>query len=1690
MIRRKLGLKIATSILAMTVFMSLLTPIKVNAYYNNERVNSVRSLAEKYQLEIESAAAEIKINPIREGVDITTEEYQSIIVEFNSLPLIMQEALNNGAKKIKSTKELENEHKVFEKFLAEKSKERSQAYTIKYSYYNTYNGVSMEIKGTDIESLLESGVVKAIWKDETVQVDPVSTEAVSYSVNEENSNSRMITSTPLIGVDKLRDEGITGEGIKVGVIDTGIDYNHPDLKENYKGGYDFIDNDDDPMETTYDDWLASGAVEFIGSSAYYTSHGSHVSGTIGATGSNLESEFAVTGLAPDVDLYAYRVLGPYGSGDTSGIIAAIEKSVEDGMDVINLSLGIGTTDALYPGSVACNNAALAGVVTVVANGNAGPELSTIGSPGTSSLAISVGASTTDINLETFDINLSSGDVINGRLFGRNFESLDDFVTSEYEIVYAGLGSKDEFSQIDVEGKIVLIDRGEITFTEKNDNAFNAGAAGVLIANNIENEELNLYIGEATNRVTSIAITKEDGEKIKALIEESNANEDIIKTTFDISGTTKTEGDILADFSSRGPSSDETIKPDVVAPGDGIFSTYPEYVNSPEEGIDYSKAYSRISGTSMASPHVAGVAALILQNNGEMTPEEVKVALMNSCVELNGSYPINAVGAGRVNAYKAVHSDVSISVIDKCNSYDENSELIELDYITGSLSFDRIYIDGESKEKNLGLELKNDSNNSKNFNVSVKYLGEESLAQDAQSNGVSLEVPNTLSVGSGETINFNATIKIPAEAALGRYEGYVILSNTDDSSEEYRVPFSASYIKPGIKSLSLSRYAINNDLEMMHYAKITGIVATVEVESPLTYMEVYIKDYETGERIGLAGIVDLSSVAAGYGNSFYALDSRASYFPINEDGEVTYIKRSLIDGKYILDFVSHSDETEEVFENSYSILVDNEDVTMNIDKEAGVYEITQDMMTTEEYKGEEYTAFWIHGNVDDNSIDELEEMGYEASKKDIIVSGFLNGMPYFGLEVDENGDFMIGFEESDIRNNVMEFSPMPTDIATSQNIYLAPRYFFVKEGTPYTSVILDKDNMVEGENIISTIGVNNLGEGSTFKFDLEYMRSFEVMDIRISDELQKIIDDNGYNVSLEKSIYGEVLRDLQLNLSIKDKDGNKVDLSDDIDLLDVELKLIDDSECEFYREYIQCVSSEVLDKDDNYAEMSYTSTYEGVNIKQSTSSVRTVQIAQGIIEARQRNNYTEDLDQYIWVEDNKGNKYELEYYDNNDDYVAFDLPISTEEYKVVTDVPGHFKKEGRFIPSRVVNGEVLGKVYYLLGSEFYQYAYAGDANEDDVIDIHDAIEVAKYYGQKVDYKEAAVDFNFDGLVNADDMDYVVYNYLIINEQSSDTKEAEEYYEGKTLEDILSDIGYYNEVRLDEITISETNITLELNDSENNTKQLIATMNPENVSNIELEWKSRNEDIATVDQNGLVTAVNAGTTVVEVAATDGSARLYCYVTVTKDGQIPYIENATAKNPNLEVVVGNEFDLEFILNPEDVVIKSISYISSADSIVSIVDGKAVANNVGKAIVTASINEGEAFVTWEITVKPKDDNDGNDPGNEEDPGDNGSNPGDGNNQGGGSNSGDNGDNNGNNPGDKDNSGDDGNGDNNGNNGNIGDDSDTGGQSSENQSITIKPDNNGNLPSTGGRDTLAIVVVSLILLGAGIFLSRGKKRV
>jgi subtilisin family serine protease len=182
--------------------------------------------------------------------------------------------------------------------------------------------------------------------------------------------AQLAQSVPMIGANAVwATYGVSGLGVKVAIIDTGIDYTHPDLGSCFgsgckvMGGYDFVNDDADPLDDH--------------------GHGTHVAGIVAANG-------AVVGVAPQAKLLAYKVLNQNGYGQTSDIIAALERAVLDGAKVANLSLG-GRGDANDATSQAVDNATAAGMLSVIAAGNYGPSFQTIESPGTARTALTVGA---------------------------------------------------------------------------------------------------------------------------------------------------------------------------------------------------------------------------------------------------------------------------------------------------------------------------------------------------------------------------------------------------------------------------------------------------------------------------------------------------------------------------------------------------------------------------------------------------------------------------------------------------------------------------------------------------------------------------------------------------------------------------------------------------------------------------------------------------------------------------------------------------------------------------------------------------------------------------------------------------------------------------------------------------------------------------------------------------------------------------------------------------------------------------------------------------------------------------------------------------------------------------------------------------------------------------------------------------
>jgi len=432
-------------------------------------------------------------------------------------------------------------------------------------------------------------------------------------------------SRPHIGAVYPSEIGIGGETIKIAVIDTGVNFDHPDLLgigEDGKivGGYDFIENDNFPQDTN--------------------GHGTQVAGIIAADGE-------ITGIAPKSKILAYRVSEDGEAVSSDLIIKAIKQAIADEADIINISLGV---DIIHDEiDHAVNEAVKNGIVVVAAAGNSGPDNETIGSPGANPNAITVGATYNDIDssiVSTLQIGKEQFQVL--PMLGT--EIISEKIIEEIE--FGGFGREQDLEYLDAKNKILLVERGGevedevVFFSEKEHVAANNGAKAIIVFNN----EPGIFYGELIHEfipenyvpsIPAVSITQEDGLKIKKILNTKTTG------TIDVFN----HPDFVAMFSSRGPVSPFYEKPDLVAPGVFVKTT------------SLGEKYNITSGTSYAAPHIAGAVALLLEKNPELTPQEIKSKLITTSNlvtdPFGNEFPMNIGGAGRVNVTDAFNSELLI-----------------------------------------------------------------------------------------------------------------------------------------------------------------------------------------------------------------------------------------------------------------------------------------------------------------------------------------------------------------------------------------------------------------------------------------------------------------------------------------------------------------------------------------------------------------------------------------------------------------------------------------------------------------------------------------------------------------------------------------------------------------------------------------------------------------------------------------------------------------------------------------------------------------------------------------------------------------------------------------------------------------------------------------------------------------------
>ncbi|WP_299492481.1 S8 family serine peptidase [uncultured Shewanella sp.] len=568
----------------------------------------------------------------------------------------------------------------------------------------------------------------------------------------------VVASAEYINATKIVEATIaSGKGQRIAILDTGVDYTHAALGgsgkvEDYEkavesadtapnwpqgnviGGYDFINFDGNPLDVD-------------------TNHGTHVS-------------HSVLGVAPDAELLVYSVCnsGCPGLSQLLALEAAMDPNddgnIEDRVDTVNMSLGgdfgDNKDDAVQ---VMIDEMVELGVNLVISAGNDGATPFIVGGPSTTDSALSVGAMThpttkqgaVTATLANIDVTAYSA--------GFNTSHDYDFNGNETTLIYpdANQTGCDSFAdEIDFTGQAVIMDRGDCSFTQKVLSAQNKGAIFVIIANNKDNDGAFVMGGsDPAVIIPSIMISKEDGDIIKADLVAGNNN-------YSIASEGKSTSGAIASFTSRGPSTAGTLKPEITAPGTDILTAHP----GQGDGL------SPISGTSFSAPITAGAMSIIKEALPNRSALEIKATMMNTANldvtmearEINSDTelaPISYIGAGLVDVEKAINSSVA--------AWNKDTKQAALAY--------GLVTANEVTSITKTVSIKNFATENKTYSLNVN----QRFKNDLESTALTFDLPESITVPAGQIIEFDVTATLdPSKLPQWQLTSWFEI---DNSSEE-------------------------------------------------------------------------------------------------------------------------------------------------------------------------------------------------------------------------------------------------------------------------------------------------------------------------------------------------------------------------------------------------------------------------------------------------------------------------------------------------------------------------------------------------------------------------------------------------------------------------------------------------------------------------------------------------------------------------------------------------------------------------------------------------------------------------------------------------------------------------------------------------------------------------------------------
>lgn len=745
----------------------------------------------------------------------TEDEIVTVVVQLQEEPLLAYSAdvytydqgLSITAKGEQILQKLESQQEVVIQSIEDEILQ-DEADVI-YRYTLISNAVAMEVPYGDMEAISMLPGVECVYISPELSIDPMMSSAADMQQ----------ASTV------WEDLGYHGEGMVIAVLDTGIDTDHP-----------FFADAPDGARLTKSD-IINLRVGMHGSDATYISekipfaynyadrttrvdhngghdHGTHVAGICAGNQGVLSN---VSGIAPEAQLAVFKVLSDSGSGATTDILAAVEDAIRLGVDVINMSLGSPAGFTYYGQKMPAydeiyGNVEKAGIFLSVAAGNSfsaaygnkwGYNLSLTSNPDTGIIATpaSLLPSTTVASVNNA-YESGVGFYLDGVAYSYTDRAQDgepkmaDLEPGIYEYeVIEKLGSAEGYEGKDMAGKIAVVSRGTITFNEKVQNAADAGAVAIIIYNN-EPGVINMQVN--SRRIPAVSVTQHAGGM---LVEAAQDGKGMLELVDGVVQAESEYGYQMSEFSSWGATPDLRLEPDVAAIGGNVFSSL-------DNGT-----YGSSSGTSMATPNLAGCATLLLQYMktqeayfGGMNRYDTNILanalLMGTARPLKnpngGYYSPRKQGAGLVQLKDAIDATAYLSV-DGMNR--PKIELGDDPQKTGlyTLTFDVTNFGDTAITYDLSVAVLTESIfHSEEYGLD--FIAEESKDLTTLTN-VTYTTGQTVKVKANctETVSVQLELTTEAKAYLdenfknGIYvEGYVFLTPTKGSDITLSIPYMGFY----------------------------------------------------------------------------------------------------------------------------------------------------------------------------------------------------------------------------------------------------------------------------------------------------------------------------------------------------------------------------------------------------------------------------------------------------------------------------------------------------------------------------------------------------------------------------------------------------------------------------------------------------------------------------------------------------------------------------------------------------------------------------------------------------------------------------------------------------------------------------------------------------------------------------------